>query len=761
MGTNLSQATLYKQPNYYMEAKPMKRMMMIACLTLTLFVGSANFVLADGIIITEPCDLCPGPFPPPEREVPYLTVKNHRVNVMINDQVATTKVDQTFRNDSQWSLEGTYIFPMPEDAAINDFAMWIDGERIEGQLYTKEEARRIYDQIVRRKLDPALLEYIGRDLFQASIFPIEPGDTRRVQIEYTEILPIDNGLVNYVYPLNTEKFSHKPLENVAVTVEITSSTPIKTVYAASHPASVTRDGRYQALLGWEDFEVLPETDFSLYYTLSDDDIGLNLLSYKEPDEDGFFLMFVSPNIDAGQDEVVDKDVIMVLDTSGSMEGEKMAQAKEALSYVLDHLNPNDRFNIVAFSTGIRTFANRLRPVSAVREAHRFVDNLEPGGSTDINRALIEAITMADSERPTIVIFLTDGLPTSGVVDTPIILNNVDQNAGDNLRVFPFGVGDDVDTFLLDNLGQTLRGTTAYVRPGEAIDEHVSSFYAKVSTPVLADITLEVSNNLVLEETYPYPLPDLFAGTQLIVAGRYRSGGAAVITLTGQINSEPRTFTYEDIVFMGDAQIAVTSPVVRPAEFVPRLWATRKIGHLLQQIRLSGENREAIDEIVSLSIRYGIITPYTSFLVEEPEMALREESRSNFANEIFEEEVAFDAPASGGAAVDQAVVQKSMAEADMAAPLPQEQTANLNRDRFEQEANSSAPLKVVGPKTFVLKDGVWTDTEYDPSRMTTTQIPSMSDAFFEFLTNYPNSQRYFALGTRVIVVLDGVAYETTE
>ncbi|MCB0191077.1 MAG: hypothetical protein KDJ65_03965, partial [Anaerolineae bacterium] len=264
---------------------------LIATLTLltllTLQALKTQPIHAQGIIIPEPpiCrHPCPIP-PPPPREVPYLTVESLRVDVTIDNQVATTRVEQVFRNDSQWSLEGTYIFPLPEEAAINDFAMWINGDRVEGQLYTKEEARRIYDNIVRRRLDPALLEYIGRDLFQASIFPIEPGDTRRVELEYTQILPVENGLVQYVHPLSAEKFSQRPMEAASITVNITSNDAIKAIYSPSHPVSIDRDGRFGALAGWEDFDVRPNTDFSLFYSLSSEDIGVNLLSTKERDED--------------------------------------------------------------------------------------------------------------------------------------------------------------------------------------------------------------------------------------------------------------------------------------------------------------------------------------------------------------------------------------------------------------------------------------------------------------------------------------------
>jgi len=712
-------------------------------------------VQADGIIIPDPpiCLRCPVP-PPPAREVPYLTVQSHHVNVTIDRQVATTRVDQVFRNDSQWSLEGTYIFPLPEEAAISEFAMWIDGQKVEGQLYTKEEARRIYNEIVRRRLDPALLEYIGRDLFQASIFPIDPGHTRRVVIEYSQILPIDNGLVQYVYPLSTEKFSAKPLEEVSVTVEVKSNEAIKAIYSPSHPVSIDRESNFSALVGWEDRDVRPETDFALYYTVSADDLGLNLLSYKEDQEDGFFTLLIAPSLEVG--EVIEKDMILVLDTSGSMEGEKLSQAQDALTFVLEHLNPGDRFNVVSFSTGVRSFSNRLETLNNVAEARDFVHNLRAEGSTDINRALLEAIASLDvgNERPAIIIFLTDGLPTSGVTEADLILNNIDQATSSNVRIFPFGVGDDVDTFLLDSLARQQRGTSAYVRPGERVDEAVSAFYAKVSTPVLADVSLSV-DGVQINDTYPFPLPDIFAGTQLIVTGRYRQGGPASVTLRGTVNGRAEIFQYEDLTFTHGGGSA----------FIPRLWATRKIGHLLNQIRLHGESKEAVDQIVKLSIRYGIITPYTSFLVEEPDDALTAAGRE----EIIEREVqviqdeAAALPQSGAEAVERSVASDALEQAEVAAPA-QSLYAAKDEDtagsRGAGEAIAQEPVvSAVADKAFILRDGVWTDTTFDPTQMETIRFGFASPEFLAFLADHPDAAKFFAVGERVIVVLNGTAYET--
>jgi Ca-activated chloride channel family protein len=698
------------------------RLLLIASAVLALFLTSVLPAAADGIII------------PDRPDVTYLAIKYHRVRVTIEDQVATTHIDQVFINESDWTVEGTYLFPLPEEAAISEFVMWVDGERVEGEVLTREKARQIYDDIVRRRRDPALLEYVGRDLFQASIFPIPPGDERRIEIEYTEVLPAEGGLIRYVYPLSTEQFSARPLEDVSVSVDITSNEPIKAIYSPSHPVVIDRDGEYRARVGWEDRDVAPDKDFALYYTVSEEDLGVNLLSYKERGEDGFFMLLVAPQVEVDDAQVVAKDVILVLDTSGSMEGEKIEQAKDALLFVLDNLNSEDRFNIVEFSTGVRAYADQLQPARQARDAADWVRRIEAGGGTDINRAMLEALGMADGERPTVVIFLTDGLPTEGVVETDLILNNVKQAARSNVRVFTFGVGDDVNTVLLDTIAREMRGASAYVRPGERIDEQVSAFYAKVSTPVLADIELTFKGVRV-EDSYPYPLPDLFAGTQLVLVGRYRDGGPATVTLEGVVNGRTQRFVYEDLSFRdrgGD-------------EFIAPLWATRKIGYLLNQIRLHGESQELVDEIVELSIRYGIITPYTSFLVEEPLRALSQEGRDDIANETYQAmATATPAPAVGARAVEKAQAQAEMEAAEApAAPA----------EAYAQQ------VQIVGDRAFVLDGGVWTDTTFDPTRMSTVKLPFGSDAFFDFLAEHPEAGRYFAVSERVIVVIDGVAYET--
>jgi len=704
-------------------------------------VGLMSPAGADGIIIVDP---------PPGVDVRLdqsLAIKYHHVDIQIKDQVATTRVDQVFVNDNPWTAEGTYIFPLPQGAAVSDFVMWVDGKAVHGEILEADEARTIYDDVVRRMKDPALLEYVGRKALKASVFPIPPGEERKIELEYSQILPVENGLVHYIYPLSTERFSSRPLEDLVVRAQIESREPLKAVYSSRHEVSIDREDDYHALLGLEQSDVLPDRDFELFYTISSEKIGLNLLSFKEEGQDGFFLLLAAPDVKVDEEEIVVKDIILVLDTSGSMQGEKMDQAKEAARYVLDHLNPLDRFAIVSFATTTRSFSPSLEPAAQADKGKDFLDRLEAMGSTDINRAMIEAVGLAEEVRPTTLIFLTDGLPTEGVTVTGAILDNVAREAPDNVRIFSFGVGDDVDTDLLDQISMDNGGASTYVRPGEEIDEEVSAFYRKVKIPVLSDLSLDWGD-IIVDQVYPQRIPDLFAGSQLIMLGRYREGGPAKITLKGMVNQEERSYTYEDLSFRKEGG----------DDFIPRLWATRAVGYYLTQIRLYGEKQEWIDSIVSLSTRYGIITPYTSFLVQEKDI-FSTQGREEIISD-FEEEMAAAAaePAFGEAAVEKAVYQKSLSAAPVGAAVPVNMSVSTGIDGTSKMVRVSEVLKNVGSKTFLWRNDTWIDTTFDRS-MKTKKVAFLGEEYFDLISQVPVLGSYFALGERVIVVHEGQAYET--
>lgn len=709
----------------------------VAFIFVLLLVALPAPARADGIIIPDPPVCDPVPCPPRPLPMEQLVIRNHRVSVTIRDQVAVTRVDQVFYNPNDWTIEGTYVFPIPASAAVSAFSLWIDGTPVQGKVLDADHARQTYEDIVRTMRDPALLEYVGQDAVQASIFPIPPQGERRVELEYTQTLAAENGLVRYVYSLNTEKFSALPLEEVNINLDVRAASPIRAVYSPSHQVAVSREDDYHVRVGYEDKNVLPDADFALYYSIGEAQ-AFHLLTYRDPssqdDPDGFLLLMLAPRVDQ-KTATIPKDIILVLDRSGSMDGEKLRQAQEALAFILDHLNPQDRFNIVTFSTGVDSYAQNLRPAAEADEAESWVSRFSAEGSTDINRALLEAASVADRERPVYLIFLTDGLPTEGVVDSQQILDNLAAAASGNLRLFAFGVGYDVDTFLLDSLAQAHHGSSTYVMPGERLDEILSGFYAKISTPVLTDLSLDFGE-LEVYDLYPDPLPDLFLGSQIIEVGRYRRGGAADVILRGEVNGTIQIFRYPQQAFASESPPGTTLAVL------PRLWATRKIGHLLNRVRLKGPDQETIDQIVHLSIRYGIVTPYTSYLVTETPLGAEAQERIA-ARQLTEMQAMATAPASGRAAVEKAAGQGGLAGADAAAAPP---------------AESADRVKVVGSRTFVYRDGIWSDTAYDPQAMQTVKVSFLSDEYFALAGSRPELAAAFALGEKVIVISEGTVYE---
>ena len=718
------------------------------CLDALLFVLLAVFawpstVLADGIIVPEP----PIPCQPWEDceffPLEQLNVRYHRVNVTIEDQIALTHVDQVFHNPNDWQIEGTYIFPIPADATVTEFTLWIDGEPVRGEVLSAEEARATYEEIVRQMIDPALLEYVGQGAVKASIFPIPPDGERRIELEYSQPLTAEGGLVKYVYPLNTEKFSVEPLENVSVSVDVHSNERIRTAYSPTHRVDVVNEGPHHIRAGYEDFDVKPDADFALYYSIGEAE-AFHLLSYRDPSDengDGFFMALLAPRPEVEPD-AFPKDVILVLDKSGSMDWDgKFEQAQEALRFILQNLNEEDRFNVITFSTGIESYADGLRPADEALDAVRWVNEQFAIGSTDINRALTEAAYMASSERPTYVIFMTDGLPTEGVTESARILANFERSITPNVRLFAFGVGFDVDTFLLDSLAQSHAGTSSYVLPGERLDEMIGDFYQKIRTPVLTDLQLDFGD-ITVYDLYPNPLPDLFSGSQVIVVGRYRGAGLVDVELKGQVNGQTQVFDFPEQHFSRDSRR--NEDVF---ETLPRLWATRKIGHLLNQIRLSGPEEETIEQVVRLSIRYGIVTPYTSYLVTEA-APLGQAEQDRIAVEAFSEMEAMpSAPTSGEDAVQEAAEQGALAGAEAPAEEPAI-VAGVTVDEVVQN---------VGAHTFVLNNGVWIDTAFDPT-MSTIQVAFLSDDYFDLVAASSELAAAFALGERVIALADGDAYE---
>ena len=718
----------------------------------------------------------PRPPRPPQRNMP-LTVRKHAVEVSIVDGVSVTDIDQVFFNPHDRSVEGTYIFPLADDIALSKFTMFVNGQEVEGKLLSVEDARREYESIVARMRDPALLEYLGTRMFRARIFPINPKSEVRVRLSYTQMLAADNGLVRYRYPLGTEKHLAAPIDDLSLFVRIESSTPIKSVFSPTHKMAISRQSDYKASASYEGRNVYPDKNFDLYCALSQKEFGLTILTHREAGEDGFFLARIAPPARAEGESVLPKDIAFVIDTSGSMDGEKMEQARRALKFCLSNLNSGDRFSIVPFSHEALRFRDGLTAATGdnVAKARRFVDGLRANGGTNIEEALLAALSDApdaDRGRPYLIVFLTDGQPTVGVTAPEEILRNVASKNTGRVRLFVFGLGHDVNADLLDLLAEQNRGARDYVEPGEDLELKLSSFHRKVSDPVLADLALSFGG-LEVYDIYPPVLSDLFSGGELVVAGRYRGDGARAVELTGVRRGTKERFVYE-----------TTFPrEKRTHEFLPRLWATRKIGFLLDEIRLHGENKELKDTIVRLATTHGIVTPYTAYLVTEPGgVAFHRGTSDNLLAQaihgsgkgesrlapLLQEagEAMAPAPGGGGKRVPKKARRARIRASRGVNAARLADASDLDRydsvldaeEASEAKGRHGAVVKRVGTRTFYRIENRWVDASYDRNT-TTRKVEPFSTEYFELLRKHPRLAKCFALGERVVVVIDGVAYES--
>lgn len=720
----------------------------ISILFLMLFLSAAS-ASAQGVIIPGPCNRCPRP----PRPIPPITlpralpVKSIKIDTKISSQVATTHLEQVFRNDTDATLEGTYFFPIPEQASITEFAIWDGDRRLVGEVRSREEARRIYDEIVRRQRDPGLLEYAGKDLFQASIYPILPHSDKKLELTYTQILRAESGTVAYRYPLGTGR-QVTQIGSVSGRIDIDSKDPLRNIYSPTHAIEVKRNGERRSVVSFETEGGREPKDFQLFYALSREDFGVTLLTHREPGKDGYYLLMISPKDDWSEQEYSAKDIVFVLDTSGSMaEAGKMEKAQAALLYGIRILRPQDRFNVVSFAGEERLMEMGMIAADdqGRKRGEAFAQALRPVGGTNINQALLSALRQFGAgDRPKFLIFMTDGLPTVGETNATRIVENARAARIPGVRIFTFGVGYDVNTALLDKLAAENGGVADYVEPKEDIEVKVSNFFAKINHPVLTELRLDMAG-VETDLVYPRTLPDLFRGSQLTLIGRYRNAtdlDSVRLQLTGRGGTSFKTFFYDNLRFpmRGEAN-----------DFLPRLWATRRVGWLMEQIRSNGEQQELRDEIVDLGTRYGIVTPYTSYLALEPDAKVQ----NLFSVGGVQRPANAPAPSFPMKAAD------ARANTGLAG-VQQSKRAREQQEVFRVETETaSSAIRTAGGKTFYLRDSIWTDSEFKAgSKLAETVVKFGSDDYFALLKREPRLAQFLSLGEQVIVIFEGKIYRVT-
>ncbi len=698
--------------------------------------------------------------PPEEPRLPELpeplkpvVLEELSADIRIRDHVARVRLEQTFYNPNRHNVEGTYLYSFDRDTRPGKFYLYINGKKTAGELLGAGKARKIYEDIVRRMKDPALLEFSGQGLLRARIFPFNGRDRRKIELSYDQTLRETQGLYKLQLPIRQS--AQGRIESYSVVINLQTRGRLGTVYSPTHDISLKKIDEHRVEIRFGKKQVRGDQNFIIYYSESGGDIDGRLLSFRpRSDRDGYFMLFIKPRFPVREKNALPKDVVFVVDASGSMGGRKIKQARGALRFCVSQLNSGDRFDIIRFSGSTSRFGGRLTEAGARQkdDAFYFIDNIRPAGGTNIHQALREALDILNvpgEGRTKSIIMLTDGLPTEGLTDVRRIVESLNLNALNDIRLFSFGVGFDVNTYLLDRLAEESAGRTEYVLPGESIEAPVSQLFASISSPQLSDVTLNFGRTGV-DDVYPAKISALYEDRAIIVTGRYRKGGTMPLEISGMRFGKRVSYKYR--LELLDRN--------RENDFIAGMWAGRKVNHLLNRIRFEGENPEWVATIKELGRVYGLVTPYTSYLVREEKETLLEISRRRPAMRVLQNKRAMEddisgevmdmlaAPAmSASGSYGGMAVKKSMARKKMLG------TTGRGRSML-------ATRRYIRGRAFALRGVEWVE-EGLPQNISYIKITFNSPGYW-FLYRSAAEVRYFlALGKNITFEWQGRYYRIME
>ena len=808
-----------------------KRICVFHLLAALMLLGSSPLLRAQAIFIPilSP-ERSPAPVPdesirrrPPPPLPPnagLFRVTSSKVDVRVEENIATTSIEQSFLNQSGQNMEVRVMIPLPAGASINNLSLSMNDQMIEGQLHQAAEAQNIYQSIVTQRRDPALLRFAGENMYEARIFPVAPNEERRLKFSYTEQLPLSGGLYDYKHILSGSQLYQNGVEKFNFECTIRSKTRLGPVYSPTHQVLIIRNDEHSATVKLNGANLSSDRDFHVYYAPTTEDVAMRIVAHRESlDEDGYFMLIGRVDDQLEKAKILPKEIVFVLDISGSMQGEKIEQAKKALKFCLNSLNEKDRFNLITFSTDVQGVSgDKLMEANKenVNRALAAVDQIEATGGTNIDGAIRAALGSDFTEgsaKAKMVVFMTDGCPTVGVTDPQNILQNLGSlNLKNKVRFFNFGVGNDVNTHLLDKMALDQDGVSAYVAPKEDIEIKVSDFYSKIKHPVMTDVAFDFGPDVHANSLYPKRTPALYRGGEIMIMGRYKGSGPGELTLTGNVGEERRTI-----------RVKVDWPARDLSNaYLPRVWAMRKVGNLLEGIRLNGQNQEMINEVVTLAQRFGIVTPYTSQLVLEPGM-----NNGNWPMPVSKRDGdrPAAAPATLGFALEKsaAAAKNTMEDAkkvsDQARKMPVGETANAlsrseallkeakpesiaEKDVFDDDKGGVAPqelremrrqrgagfrangafsggkneddetlgrniqraqdelVKQAGVRTFYNRDGIWVDSTAKPGAKSVV-VKLFSKEYFDLLKDDTTLGSALALGNRILVMVKDTLYQIEE
>lgn len=669
---------------------------------------------------------------PKRGHIQALEVRKIDVAVELDDHTALTTVTHTFFNRGRRWQEGRFLFPLPKDAVVEDFTMWIGGREMPAELLDADKARKIYEDIVRSMKDPALLEFQDNGMLSLRVFPIEAGQEKVVKLAFRQSLKRTASLRQWRWPMTFASLDNAAIGQFKLDARVHSRDALNTLYVPTHDCRIERSGK-TGRVSFQASQFQPKNDLEILFSTGHKGYGLDLLTQKDGD-DTFFWMTLVPDMKA-KAPVVARDIVFVVDSSGSMAGPKMDQAKAALRYCVANLNDGDRFQIIRFGTTAEAFAKDWHAVDkpSREAAYRYINQLSARGGTNMEEALSLAMALPKSDRQRTVLLLSDGKPTIGTTQEADLVALLDKT---NLRVHPVGIGYKINTHLLDQISNQSGGSNVYVAPEEDLELKLAQFYEQIKEPLLVNLDLSFEG-VTVSDLHPRKLPDLYRGQALHVFGRYSGSGTARVTLKGAMNAKAVEQSYR-----------LRFKESRDHAFITKLWAKRRVGWLLDQIRLNGSDPELVEEVRQLGARFDILTPYNSRLILEDE-ATRPQS-------VVSSDVLERLPT--GRAVDSLMTTMPKEKSGRAAFTTSVQIQSYE-DALTVDEEASGVKKEDRPKTidnrhFEWRDGGWYETILDRVRTSAREeVPFASSRYFELAT-IPELRKILALGKKVDFLHEG-------
>ena len=535
-----------------------------------------------------------------------LEIREHEVNVTINNGIAVTEVTQVFYNTERRQVEALYTFPVPKKASVSNFSMWIGGKEMIGEVVEKDKARQIYESYKQQRRDPGLLEQTDYKTFEMRIFPIAAESEQKVQITYYQELDIDNDFGTYVYPLATVTKTNirDQVENkFSFNMEVKSEIPIVEMESPSHGDDFIiadhRENYYQASL--ESSGGILNRDIVVAYKIQRPVTGVDIITSRTGREEGFFCMTITAGEELS-DKSAGQDYIFVLDISGSMANDsKLTTSRNSLGAFINGLGEKDRFEVITFNVTPNTLFNQLRDVStdSKEKASDFLRSQKARGGTVLHSAITTAYKYSDPDRSLNVVVLSDGMTEQQ--EREDLLSSI-QEKPSNAKIFCIGVGNEVNRQTLQDVAEETGGLAAFLSQGDDFERQAKAFRRKLMHPVMTNLSLDFSGGTVYD-LEPSKLPNLFHGTPVRIYGRYKGNGTVDVKINGEVEGAPVEKPIEIDFPKEDNE----NPEIE------RMWAWHKIQRLMKDAK---SNQASVDEIVRLGEGFSIASEYTSFIVLE-------------------------------------------------------------------------------------------------------------------------------------------------